>query len=119
MTAILVVEDDPTVRQLICEVLASEGFEVDAAVDGQQALEKVAERRPTLLVLDLTLPLVSGPELIARLGKQDGDPIPILVISGDGHAPRKARELGAFAYLHKPFEVDEMLDLVMRKLQSS
>ena len=118
MTSILVVEDDAAVRQLICEVLASEGFEVDAAADGRQALEKAAERRPSLLVLDLTLPLVSGPELVATLRRQDGPPIPILVISGDGHAPRKARELDAFAYLHKPFDIDTMIELVTRGLRS-
>lgn len=118
MTSILVVEDDPTVRQLICEVLVSEGFEVDAAADGRQALDRVAERRPALLVLDLTLPLMSGPDLIAALRRQDGPPPPILVISGAGDAPRKARELGAFAYLQKPFDIDMLLDLVMRQVPS-
>ena len=119
MALILVVDDDPQVRELIREILESEGFDVDTAADGHQALEKVARRRPSLLVLDLTLPLMSGPELAARLQHHDHAPIPILVISGDGRAPSKAKQLGAYAYLHKPFQIDALLDSVMHGLRAS
>ena len=115
---ILVVDDDPEVRQLIYDVLDSEGFEVEMAADGREALEKATRRRPSLLVLDLTLPRLSGPELAAQLGSLSGQPVPVLVISGDGQAGSKARELGAFAYLHKPFDIEDLLRLVARGLQA-
>jgi two-component system, NtrC family, nitrogen regulation response regulator NtrX len=119
MTSILVVEDDPEVRELIRDVLDSEGFEVDTAADGQSALEKAAARRPSLVVLDLTLPLLSGPELAAQLSRLVDGPIPILVISGDGLAASKAQEMGAFGYLHKPFEIDDLVQSVSRALAAS
>jgi DNA-binding response OmpR family regulator len=116
---ILVVDDDPAVRQLIYDVLDSEGYAVETAADGREALAKATLRRPSLLVLDLTLPRLSGPELAAQLSSLSGQPVPILVISGDGRAGSKARELGAFSYLHKPFELEDLLASVARGLQQT
>ena len=115
---ILVVDDDPEVRQLIFDVLDDEGYEVVTAADGREALAKATRRRPSLLVLDLTLPHLSGPELAAQLRTLNGRPLPTLVISGDGQAGSKARELGAFAYLHKPFEIEDLLACVARGLKT-
>ena len=115
---ILVVDDDPEVRQLIYDVLDSEGFEVEKAADGREALEKATRRRPALVVLDLTLPRLSGPAFAAQLSSLSGRPVPILVISGEGRAGSKARELGAFAYLHKPFDIEDLLECVARGLQT-
>ena len=115
---ILVVDDDPEVRQLIYDVLDDEGYEVDTAADGWEALAKATRRRPSLLVLDLTLPRLSGPELAAQLARLHDRPVPVLVISGDGLAGSKARALGAFGYLHKPFEIEQLLALVARGLQA-
>lgn len=116
MTSILVVDDDLQVRQLIQELLDGEGFEVETAADGREALAKATIRRPSLLVLDLTLPIVSGPELAVQLRSLCGQPLPILVISGDGQAASKARQLGAFAYLSKPFDIDDLLAAISRGL---
>src|SRR3954463_11572703 len=116
MGSILVVDDDAGVRQLIQELLESEGFAVETAADGREALAKAAARRPSLLLLDLTLPHLSGPELVAQLNSLSGHPIPVLVISGDGQAGTRANAMGAFAYLHKPFDLQDLLDAVARGL---
>lgn len=112
---VLVVDDDPHMRQMISWALEDDGLLVATAADGRQALELAAQRRPALVVLDLTLPDLGGEEISARLRGERTD-LPILVITADGYAQQKARRVGAYAYLHKPFELAELLEAVRRGL---
>ena len=116
MQPILVIEDDPQFRQTVQATLEDEGWAVDVAADGQQALGWLALRRPALVVLDWTLPEFDGEAVAASLRATHGLGVPVLLMTADGSASEKARRAGAFAYLHKPFELDELIGLVRRGL---
>ena len=114
---ILVIDDDPGLREIIQETLEDEGLVVDVAGDGLQALELAARRRPELVILDWGLPLFDGDVVAARLRSMHGVGLRVLIVTADGHAAEKARRAGAFAYLHKPFDVDVLMDTVRRGLE--
>jgi DNA-binding response OmpR family regulator len=114
---ILVVDDDPDLRRAIQWALEDEGFNVEMASDGREALEFGVRRRPALVVLDMGLPLVNGDGVAAGLRKIHGGSVPILIITADGRAAEKAKRAGAFHYLHKPFELEELVAAVQRGLK--
>ena len=114
---ILVVDDDRLVRQAIRWALEDEGLQVETVADGHQALKRLAQRKPALVVLDLTLPLHSGDEVAAAVRAAYGA-VPILVITADGHAAAKAQRMGAIGYLHKPFEIETLIRAVQRGLRA-
>ena len=113
---VLVVDDDPKVREVAVWALEDEGFTVDAAGNRQQAVERAQKRRPALVVLDMGLPPDNGDTVAADLRAACGERLPILVITADGRASEKAQRVGAFAYLHKPFDVEELVRLVRGQL---
>jgi DNA-binding response OmpR family regulator len=114
---ILVIDDDPDLRVAVAGVLADEGFDVDMAVDGQLGLEQAARHPPDLVVLDLMLPDLDAYIVAAGLRAGQGETVPILAITADGRAGEKAARVGAYAYLHKPFDLDELLLAVRRGLR--
>jgi DNA-binding response OmpR family regulator len=116
---VLVIDDDADVRGALQGVLEDEGLLVDVASDGAQALIRAARHRPTLVVLDIKLPDSAGHEVARRLRVLHGARLPILAITADGSAARKAREVGAFAYLTKPFELARLLELVQNQIAST
>jgi DNA-binding response OmpR family regulator len=116
MALILVVDDDPQVRQWVHDVLESEGWAVATAADGRQALDLVARQPPALVVLDVTLPGLDGANAGQRIRAALGNQLPILLITADGRAAEKAAQIQAFAFLRKPFTVDELLAAVRRGL---
>ncbi len=113
---ILVVDDDPGLREIIRETLEDEGFLVHVARDGPQALELAAQRRPELVILDWGLPVFDGDGVAERLRAIHGEDLRILIVTADGRAAEKARRARAFAYLHKPFDVNALADVVRRGL---
>jgi DNA-binding response OmpR family regulator len=113
---ILLVEDDARLREFICWALEDEGFAVESAADGQQAVAWAARRAPALVLLDWGLPLLGGGEVAASLRAVYGIALPILLISADGRTAEKARQIGAIEYLHKPFEIDDLIGAVRRAL---
>jgi CheY-like chemotaxis protein len=112
---ILVVDDDADIRRVVGEVLSDEGLRVDTAADGREALQRAEAARPSLVILDITLPILDGYQVADRLRHQYGE-VPILAVTADGRAADKARRVGAFAYLRKPFELAELVALVKRGL---
>lgn len=114
---ILIVEDDRELRRIMRAVLEDEGFLVETAPDGRQAVARAAERCPALVVLDMTLPELNGDGVASRLREQYRDPPPILLVTADGSAPGKARQVGAYAYLSKPLELEEFVSVIRRGLQ--
>jgi two-component system, OmpR family, response regulator len=114
--SILVVDDDPLLRQVIRLALEEEGLSVETAADGRQALAQASRCRPRLVILDMGLPLLDGARVAAELRTLYGDGLPLLVISADGHVVEKARRVGARAHLAKPFELDELTATVHRML---
>lgn len=111
---ILVVDDDPDIRDMMELVLAMRGYEVMSAGDGIDALALLQRGpRPALVLLDLMLPHVDGIEVV-RAMKSDPTlaPIPVVIISGDCAAREKARDGGADACLLKPVELDDLVSTV-------
>jgi CheY-like chemotaxis protein len=111
MVLVLVVDDENDIRQALAEVLAFEGFVVEAARDGMEALEKVRALHPRLVLLDLMMPRMNGWEF-RRAQKDDPDlaRIPVLIISA--FAP--TGDLEAEGYIEKPFDVEELVSAVRR-----
>jgi len=118
MASILVVDDSPEIVQFIGGALEDEGFDVVTAADGQQAVDAAASERPDLVVLDMMLPRLDGHGVATAVRRLHGD-VPILLITADGHAQEKARRVGAFDYLPKPFDLDRLITIVRGKLDSS
>jgi len=114
---ILVVDDDPNTRLTIRWALEDAGYAVVTAADGVQGLARAASVRPALVVLDLRLPGVDGRTVAAQLRATDGTPPPILLITADDRAATMARHVGAYAYLSKPFELDDLVATVRLGLE--
>ncbi len=114
---ILVVDDDPMVATTVQRVLRPEGYEVDVALGGGQALEQARAKRPDLVVLDVMMPGIDGLEVCRQL-RADGD-LPILMLTArSGTAERvKGLDTGADDYLVKPFAYAELLARVRALLR--
>jgi two-component system, OmpR family, response regulator MprA len=107
---ILVVDDDRAVRESLRRSLQFNGYQVDLASDGQQALDAVVAQRPDAMVLDVMMPRLDGLEVCRRL-RGTGDDLPILVLTArDAVSDRVAGlDAGADDYLPKPFALEELL----------
>jgi DNA-binding response OmpR family regulator len=114
---ILVVDDDLRTREAIRLTLEEEGFEVETASDGGQALQQARSRRPALVVLDMRLPVADGAAVAGGLRAMLGEPPPILLITADDRGESKARRIGAYAFLPKPFDLEDLLALIRLGLQ--
>jgi two-component system response regulator MprA len=117
---ILVVDDEPAVREAIERALRLEGYEVALAADGHEALERIDQRPPDALVLDLLMPRVDGLELCRQL-RHSGDRTPVLMLTArDAVADRvTGLDAGADDYLVKPFALDELLARIRALLRRS
>jgi CheY-like chemotaxis protein len=109
---ILVVEDDPDIREAMSDCLAFDGYEVESAADGALALTALRAHPFDAVVLDLMMPVVTGRDVLAAMG---ADPrlasIPVVVCTARRDADVDA--LGA-AHLHKPFDVSDLLAILRR-----
>jgi DNA-binding response OmpR family regulator len=107
---VLVVDDDPTVSDVVRRYLERAGYRVTLAADGHQALARFAQERPDLVVLDLMLPGVDGLEVCRRLRARD-EALPIVMLSARGEETDRVvgLELGADDYLAKPFSPRELV----------
>ena len=106
---ILVVDDEPALRQAVERNLAGHGFEVRGAETGEAGLELETRFHPDLVLLDMVLPDIGGLEVIERLRERTSVPIIVLSVRGTEADKVRALELGADDYLTKPFGVDELL----------
>src|SRR5256885_2170263 len=107
---ILVVDDEPAVREALDRALRLEGYDVELAADGRQALERHDATRPDAIVLDVLMPVLDGLQT-CRLLRGSGDRTPILMLTArDAVSDRVAGlDAGADDYLVKPFALDELL----------
>lgn len=113
---ILVVDDDTSILETVTSILALEGYAVETATNGREALEKVGRARPWLVLLDMRMPIMDGWGF-AREMKARGETVPIVVMTAAQDARRWASEIGAAAYVPKPFEVPDLLATVERLQQ--
>ncbi len=114
---VLVVDDDEVIRQLITLNLELEGFEVYEAVDGADALRMVAAVRPCVVTLDVMMPNLDGWDAAARL-RSDPETAGVKVVLLSARAQeadvRRGARLGVDAYLTKPFDPDDLVEVVRR-----
>ena len=112
---VLVVDDDEVIRRLIAVNLQLEGFDVSTAVDGQDCLDKVAGIDPAVITLDVMMPRLDGWETAIQLRKSpDTARIKVVLITARAQEEDKSRgsQVGADAYLTKPFDPNEMIRIV-------
>jgi CheY-like chemotaxis protein len=111
---ILVVEDDPAVLQALSIVLEQEGYHVETAANGREALASVRSGRPDLILLDLWMPVMNGWEFLERLRHDGpaGQDLPVIAVTADATAA--ARGLPVQAVVTKPMDVDALLAEIRR-----
>jgi DNA-binding response OmpR family regulator len=105
---ILVVDDEPTLRETLAEALDADGFRVVTAADGREALSRFREHQPDLVVLDLMLPELSGIEVCRIIRGESGVPIVMLTAKSSEIDKVVGLELGADDYVTKPFSLREL-----------
>lgn len=110
---VLYAEDDPQVRKLGCQVLARSGYQVDGAVDGEEAWSLLKNRPYDLLITDFQMPRLCGPDLIRRM-RREGMRLPVLIASGSLAMLESGdlRSFGDCASLAKPFNTRELLERI-------
>ena len=108
---VLLIEDDPTIRQEIVDLLVEEGYLVDTAENGKEGLARLRTTAPPcVILLDLMMPVMDGWTFRAeQLKESDLARIPVVVISGAGISLHQTAGLGVTAYLAKPFSIQKLL----------
>lgn len=116
---VLIVEDESEVAELLREVLAEAGFDVVLSTGGA-ALATAADVHPDVVVIDYAMPGMTGADVISEM-RQSAEPTmpPVVLVTGHYEASEIAREIGANAYLQKPFDVDDLVGVVRRLTESS
>jgi len=114
---ILVIDDDPEIVDFLRRGLTYEGYQVDTAEDGREALAKIRDREPDLIVLDIMMPEIDGIEVSQRV--RQASKVPILMLTARGTVADKVVGLdsGADDYLVKPFVFDELLARIRARLR--
>lgn len=110
---ILIVDDDPNILQTVSDILEFEGYPVETASNGAEALRAVEQRSPALVLLDMRMPVLDGWGFAQRL-KERGIFLPIVVMTAADDARRWAQEIGANDFLPKPFSLLDLLAAVER-----
>jgi two-component system, NtrC family, nitrogen regulation response regulator NtrX len=118
---ILIVDDEADIRELVAGVLGDEGFETRVAANADEALAAIAERRPSLAILDVWLQgsSMDGIELLDAM-KQRDPTLPVVVISGHGNLDTAVAAIkrGAYDYIEKPFQAEQLLLVVQRATET-
>lgn len=120
--AILVVEDDEVIGELLIATLARAGYVAELAQDGQEAMKRIAASHPTLILMDLDMPKVSGFEVLAWMRSRNATrstPVIILTANSASGEIRQAIQLGAQNFLGKPFNESQLLRRIARALRTT
>ena len=114
---LLIVDDQPAVRQLIREALAGEVENVEEAASGREALRLMSARRPKLVICDLRMPGMSGLEMLREMQKiSPGTPAILITAYGELSDMREAERMGVRHLLIKPFDINELRSAVRKLL---
>ncbi len=112
---ILIAEDNSLMLKIIQKSLEKKGFEVITTIDGLDAIQKIEEHNPDVVILDIMMPFYSGLEIVGKL-KQDANKIPVIVMSdmGQQSVVDEALKLGADEYIFKPFSINTLISYIHR-----
>jgi CheY-like chemotaxis protein len=113
---VLVVDDDPAIREVVADILEMENYVVDLAKDGRAALERLREHRPDVVLLDLMMPVMDGWQFLEA---EDCDGLAIIVMSAAANAATLRGNPNVRGFLPKPFDLIELLRAVGRAAGSS
>jgi two-component system response regulator ResD len=117
MPTVLVVDDESIVREVVAEYLRQDGFDVEVAEDGPEALKRFAQARPDLVLLDLMLPGIDGLEVCRRIRMQSNVPVIMVTAKGDEIDTIIGLGVGADDYISKPFSPRELVARVKAALR--
>lgn len=116
---VLVVDDDLDLRGALELILEEEGYRVRTAANGLEALASVAEEVPTVIILDMRMPLMDGWQFAREFRSRHGWPCPVVVCTAAEDARRRALEIEAEGFLEKPFEIDDVIEAIEEALEAS
>jgi CheY-like chemotaxis protein len=123
VSRILIVDDDPSIVQMLSEVLTDEGYEVVTATQSLRAFDRAKEAHPDLILMDIMMPYLDGLDQIKLLSLDDDlKDVPIIVITAKAHALDDIGDLRALRivdYLYKPFEISDLLRKIEAAVPSS
>ena len=119
-THILVVDDEPDIRETVQDILEDEGYTVANAENGESARHALRDRKPDLMLLDIWMPDLDGISLLKEWAEDDGLPCPVIMMSGHGNVETavEATRLGAYDFLEKPLSMAKLLLTVERALEA-
>jgi CheY-like chemotaxis protein len=109
---ILIVDDDPDLLRVIELALNQTGHHLRFAEDGKEALERVQEKMPDVILLDMRMPVMSGWEFAREFRNHHGRAAPIVVMTAAEDSEIRAKEIGADAYLGKPFDLSHLHEVI-------
>ncbi len=120
MSKILAIDDDSIIRTLLTNILTKAGYEVVTAADGESGLELAISTNPDLVVTDFQMPGISGLDVVTELQRtQPGLPVILLTAHGDVALTIKSIQLGAYDFIEKPIQMQELLDVIRNGLEVS
>jgi len=115
---ILIIDDDEALRTVLAELFRVEGYVVQVAGNGSQALKAMASDDFDVLLTDVAMPVMDGRELTRTL-RDKGIHVPVVAMTAKRSISTVAREMGAAAYVQKPFDVEDLLETVDRVVQQT
>lgn len=112
--SVLVIDDEDAVREAVAEDLKREGYDLVFAGNGQDGLSRLQERTPTVIILDLRMPVMDGLEFLSNIRLKPTDPYSVIVLTGHGNADavKECYEAGVTVFLKKPFNLYEVRGVV-------
>jgi len=117
---VLVVDDQPGIRRLLMEVLTEEGYSVVTAANGYECIDKAKVIKPDLILMDMKMPGMDGIETLRELKQSnETDKVIMMTAYGELGLVTIAKELGAYAYVTKPFDIIELCTMIGQVLTSS
>ncbi len=116
---ILIMDDDPTIADLLTEALADEGYETHMTTQSLRFYDAVREHQPDLVLLDLMMPYLDGRDELKLMAMGAGRQIPVIVVTaflGAANEEKELREAGVVQIVYKPFDLDKLVNLVKRTI---
>ncbi len=115
---VLVVDDDDDLSTLVATILSEEGYCVETAANGLEALDLLSKRLPDLIVLDMKMPVMDGAQFARELHSRYDHRPPIVILTASADARLRASEVGAIGWVTKPFDLTRLVQVVEESLNT-